>query len=61
MRNRRLRNMLIWMAPGVCLWLSCPSGLGKFLVPIVQPVLGQAFADVTSALTDQLLDQINNP
>ena len=61
MRYRRLRKTLLWMTPGLCLWLSCPSGFGRFLAPIVEPILQQALSEVTTALTDQLLDQINNP
>ena len=61
MRRNKLRKVMIWLAPGCLLWLSCPSGTGQFLAPIIQPVLGQVLSDVAAAFTDQLLGQIQNP
>lgn len=61
MRRRRLRKTLILAASGGCLWLSCPAGLGSFLAPIIQPILGQVLSEVAVSFTDQLLNQTNTP
>lgn len=61
MRRPSLRKALIWLAPGCLLGLSCPSGTGAFLAPIVQPVIGQVLSEVADALTDNLLESIQTP
>lgn len=61
MRSKRWRKVLLMMTPGVCLWLSCPSGVGQFLAPIIQPVIGQVFSDIATEFTSQLLGQTTTP
>ena len=58
MRRTTLRKAVIWLAPGCMLWLSCPAGTGTFLAPIVQPIIGQVLSDFATALTQDLLEQI---
>lgn len=55
MRPRRFRKWIFWAAPGCLLWLSCPTGTGQFLAPILQPVISQLLTEFASALTDELL------
>ncbi len=61
MRKRNRRKAVLWLAPGCLLWLSCPSGTGQFLAPIVQPVLSQFLTDLAATLTDNLLGQSQAP
>jgi len=58
MRRRTLRKVIVWLAPGCMLWLSCPAGTGQFLAPIIQPILGQVLSDIATALTQTVVDQI---
>jgi hypothetical protein len=55
MRRASLRRKLVVIAAGGCLWLSCPSGTGQFLGPIVQPILSQFFSELANALTDEIV------
>lgn len=61
MRRSSIRKAVCWLAPGCLLWLSCPSGTGPFLAPIIQPILGQVLSDIASAVTRNVLDQIESP
>lgn len=60
MRRSSLRKVVFWLAPGCMLWLSCPSGTGPFLAPIIQPILGQALSDIVTAVTQNVVDQIES-
>jgi hypothetical protein len=61
MRLAFIRKNLVAIAAGGCLWLSCPSGTGQFLGPIVQPVLTQFFSELANALTGQILGADQTP
>lgn len=61
MRRRTVKKATLWLAPGCLLWLSCPSGTGQFLVPIVQPIIGQILSDVAFVLTDNIIGTLQTP
>lgn len=61
MRRNTLRRWAVWLAPGCMLWLSCPSGTGQFLAPVIQPILGQVFSDIATAISQNIVDQIEMP
>jgi hypothetical protein len=61
MRRRRMRRLMLWLAPGTMLWLSCPAGTGQFLAPVVQPIVSQVLSDIAGAITQNILDQLERP
>ncbi len=52
-KRRRILKMLSSVATGgVVLQVAClPAGTGKFLAPVVQPIIGQVLSDFTTAFT----------
>ena len=58
MRRRKMRRLVLWLAPGGMLWLSCPGGTGQFLAPVIQPIVSQVLSDIAGAITQNILDQL---
>lgn len=62
MKSKRIhsvvaKRLILILASGGLLGLSCPSGTGKFLAPIVQPVLADSFSQIANQITDGILGQ----
>lgn len=49
------KRMILILASGGLLGLSCPSGTGQFLAPIVQPILADSFSQIANQITDGIL------
>ncbi len=53
----RAKRIVLILASGGLLGLSCPAGTGKFLAPVVQPILADSFSQIANQITNSILGQ----